>query len=619
MQRVAFFLLCFVSIVALRAAPATSDEAAAREHVTSRAVAPGVISTSAVEVGISFDAAGNAWFTRYEGSWGRDLGPGRIMVSRPVRGGFADPQPAPFARCHSDSDAFIAPDGRIFFVSDRADGSGDIFVVEPGDRRALEPTRVAGAVNSDSREWSPVVTHSGRLYFASDRPGGYGQGDLYVAEPQDAGYSEPRNLGPAINSATGEWNLVVDPEERFMIFEASGREQNRSAAGDLWIAIRDPDSGAWQTPSPLVELNTEGSDLQPALSRDGKTLYFTSTSTRNAPDADIRAVEFEPLLTRYSTPAELIAELFAVSRAGHALHRLWPRSADSRPVATGRGPHELAIAAGRRRAFVADYGIYPEPRPESPDQIRFRTEPGGTVSVVDLDAWQRIATWTLAGCARPHGIEVSHDETLLWVTCEDSRSVVALDIEDGREQRRIAAGHEGPHMVRASEDGRWLAVTCVEAGGVLIVDLSVDRSSWIPTGAGAEGLEFAPGSKRLWVLNGGDDSISVVDLARSRVVGRFPSRGRFPIRIQFDRERGQAWVANNQSRSLIVFDAMTFVPLGEVVVDAVVLGLLIPPHARHAYVSQPRESRVLVIDLESRRPVRTLEAGPEVDGLAAIP
>ncbi len=43
-----------------------------------------------------------------------------------------------------------------------------------------------------------------RLYFSSDKPGGYGGMDLYFCEKKDGKWKEPVNLGPLINTAHSE-------------------------------------------------------------------------------------------------------------------------------------------------------------------------------------------------------------------------------------------------------------------------------------------------------------------------------------------------------------------------------------------------------------------------------
>ena len=130
------------------------------------------------------------------------------------------------------------------------------------------------SVNSESEEYSPFVTDTGALYFASDRPGGYGQGDIYRADMLDDGFGPPTLLGTSINSEFGEWNLWVAADESEMIFESSSRPTNISIPGDLYYSHRTDDG--WSSAVPIESLNSDGSDLMPRLHPDGETLYYTT-------------------------------------------------------------------------------------------------------------------------------------------------------------------------------------------------------------------------------------------------------------------------------------------------------------------------------------------------------
>ena len=69
-------------------------------------------------------------------------------------------------------------------------------------------------LSSPANESDPVVTdHGDFLYFASSRDGGYGGSDIYrsrfehkvVDDEQRLVVSDPKNVGPEINSAANEW------------------------------------------------------------------------------------------------------------------------------------------------------------------------------------------------------------------------------------------------------------------------------------------------------------------------------------------------------------------------------------------------------------------------------
>ena len=70
---------------------------------------------------------------------------------------------------------------------------------------------------------SPCLSRDGkRLFFASDRPGGFGGSDLYYCQWQGDYWNEPVNLGPVINTAGNEsYPFVTSSGDLF--FSSDGR------------------------------------------------------------------------------------------------------------------------------------------------------------------------------------------------------------------------------------------------------------------------------------------------------------------------------------------------------------------------------------------------------------
>ncbi len=262
-------LMLFGLSVMIMATPATADPRM-----------PPVAATKLENhLGLTFTPCGKqAFWVAWDGKWGSGAGSNQVIYTSRREGGvWGEPAPAPFSGQYSDSDPFVSPDGQwLYFVSTRPAGvpddeqDADIWRYSLADEG--RPERLA--INSPAAEYSPVVTASGSIYFASARQGGTGQGDLYCAAPVAGGFAPARLLGPALNSPTGEWNLWVSPDETEMIFEASARTTNVSAAGDLYYSWRT-DAG-WTAATPIRALNSRDSDLMPRLHPDGELLIYTT-------------------------------------------------------------------------------------------------------------------------------------------------------------------------------------------------------------------------------------------------------------------------------------------------------------------------------------------------------
>lgn len=295
--------------VAVSVAAQESEPNPLAAHMQAIPFLPGIVSTEAIEDAGTFTPDGTTFvFARREGKWGSESGPAALYEVQLREGRWTQPERLPFSGSHDDGDPYFAPDGRrLFFVSMRpvnneVPSGHDIWVVGRQSSGWGAPQHLGANVNSSGREYSPVVTADGNLYFSSTRDGGLGQGDLYVARREGDGYGAPQNLGSVINSDQGEWNVFVAPDESFLIFEASGRATNRSPSGDLYISYAGPEG--WEAPVPLSSINTPASELNARLSPDGKYLYFARSVTE--PDghrhASIFRIEAGSVLPHLADP-----------------------------------------------------------------------------------------------------------------------------------------------------------------------------------------------------------------------------------------------------------------------------------------------------------------------------
>jgi len=144
------------------------------------------------------------------------------------------------------------------------------------------PTNVT-ALNTASNEAGPMISKDGlSLYFHSDRPGGQGLSDIYVSERASADdpWGPPQNLGAVVNSAFNDTVPNFSRDQHYLFF-ASDRP---GGAGnlDIWVSWREHthDNLAWQPPVPLAALNTASIDAGPGYFENGAAgnpqLFFAS-------------------------------------------------------------------------------------------------------------------------------------------------------------------------------------------------------------------------------------------------------------------------------------------------------------------------------------------------------
>lgn len=177
----------------------------------------------------------------------------------------------------------ISADGlSIYFDSDRPGGLGssDVWVsTQPTTRELFGTPRNLGAgVNSSASDGLPNISADGlSLYFCSRRAGGLGEMDLWVARRKMTAdpFAEAESLGPIVNSPHHDWGPSVSADGRYLFFMSDrpggqGRE-------DIWVAERASASAPFGRPRNLVPLvNSPALDARPNISADGSTLFFMS-------------------------------------------------------------------------------------------------------------------------------------------------------------------------------------------------------------------------------------------------------------------------------------------------------------------------------------------------------
>lgn len=189
------------------------------------------------------------------------------------------PEVVSFSGKNRDMDPFVSPDGlKLFFWSNRMDDTTgeiigqSIWVVDKTSTGWGNPKNIGRKFGLDGSQLFPSTTSDGTLYFSSDSVNGKGKLDIYRSRLVNGEYSTPENLGSAINTEFGEFDSYISPDENFMIF--SSDRPGGSGKSDLYISMRKDDT--WTEPRNLgPEINSAGSEIIPSISPDGKYFFYT--------------------------------------------------------------------------------------------------------------------------------------------------------------------------------------------------------------------------------------------------------------------------------------------------------------------------------------------------------
>jgi hypothetical protein len=211
----------------------------------------------------------------------------RVMWTPPVTLGRA------YNTTTHEYEASLSPDGRErYFVRGAAHENPDIYVSYRGAAKWSAPTPVT-ALNTPHAELGPRVSPDGQwLLFYSDRPGGQGGYDIWIARRGRGGWSAPRNLGKTVNGEFNEVGPTLSADGSRLYFASdrptSAGDSSQGVADrfdyELYVADgpadgqrkRDAQRLHFDKPVLLEALSTPWDETAPCASPDGVWLYFVS-------------------------------------------------------------------------------------------------------------------------------------------------------------------------------------------------------------------------------------------------------------------------------------------------------------------------------------------------------
>jgi Tol biopolymer transport system component len=209
-------------------------------------------------------------------------------------GRWKTPEPIPGSINTRANEACISltPDGQTLFVFESTEeDEGAIYESILEGTEWSRPTKITGEINSPSWEGSISVTADGKTaIFSSERPGGKGGKDLYMATLDASGnWKNVRNMGDSINTIYDEDAPYIHPSGEFLIFSSTGH--NSMGNYDIFISNISNDTVYSKANNLGAPLNTPGNDVFYMLTADGKKGYYSSAKTDGKGGQDIYVVE----------------------------------------------------------------------------------------------------------------------------------------------------------------------------------------------------------------------------------------------------------------------------------------------------------------------------------------
>ena len=212
-------------------------------------------------------------------------------ISEPVPGSVNSPT--------HDAVLSISPDGRSVYVYKNELGetkSGDVYIARKTEDNRFgraKPVDEGRNVNSSYFEGSASAMQEGDvLYFVSDRPGGNGQADIYMAKKEGRDWGKAINLGDSINTSGDEVGVYIHPSGEYLFFTSNGHQ----SMGSYDIFISKKVDGIWSKAINLgYPINTVGEEKTISVTQDLTKAYISANRKGGKGGSDIYEVDLSQL------------------------------------------------------------------------------------------------------------------------------------------------------------------------------------------------------------------------------------------------------------------------------------------------------------------------------------
>lgn len=268
------------------------------------------------------------------------------------------------------------------------------------------------------------------------------------------------------------------------------------------------------------------------------------------------------------------------------------------------GPHELAVSADNRFAYVANYH-------QSDDT------PGRSISVIDIAARKEIKKIELGGLMMPHGIVESGGK--FYFTSEMTRTVGRYNTQTDSVDWIRGTGQSLTHIPAISPDGKRLYATNMFSDSVTMIEIEgagqePQTIKQIPVGNKPEGIAVSPDGKEIWVGHNGDGGVSIIDAA-SLTVKQTVKVGQVPIRLAFTRDGKRVVIADPKASEMLVYDASTKAEIKRIKIAGAPVGFALSSNEKRAFVSLVGAAKAALVDLETGETLGSVKTGVHPDGI----
>lgn len=195
-----------------------------------------------------------------------------------------------------DATVGIAPDGKSLITYHGVGRkNGNLLITRKDDSGKWEKLQNIGeSINTDFHEEAATLSFDEKkLFFVTDKPGGLGGHDIYMAlwDEENKTWGEPNNIGAPVNTEFDEKGVFFSSDNKTLLFSSSG---HKTMGGlDIFKTEYNAETNEWSEPVNIgYPINTPDDDVYYVVSGNERYAYFSSVREGGYGEKDIYQITF---------------------------------------------------------------------------------------------------------------------------------------------------------------------------------------------------------------------------------------------------------------------------------------------------------------------------------------
>ena len=193
-----------------------------------------------------------------------------------------------------DATVAVAPDAQSMIIYKDDKGDGNLYETKLVGATWSKPVKMNKFINSKYHESSASYSNDSKtLYFVSNKPGGFGEHDIYYTKWDEIkkDWGEAVNVGPTINTKHNEESVVIHPDGKTLYFSSQGHET--MGGYDIFMSKLQADGVTWGKPENIgYPINSVDDDVFFVINASGRRGYYSSFKADGYGEKDIYMITF---------------------------------------------------------------------------------------------------------------------------------------------------------------------------------------------------------------------------------------------------------------------------------------------------------------------------------------